>query len=263
MKNILDEIAEKTRKRVEARKNAVPFEQMKAAAQRLPANDGFPFEKALKRQGLSFICEIKKASPSKGLIAPDFPYLEIASEYEKAGADALSVLTEPYYFQGSDEYLRQIKQRVSLPTLRKDFTVDPYMIYEAKTLNANCVLLIAALLDQNTLREYCRIADSLGLSALVETHNEREVDAALNSGARIIGVNNRDLKTFTVDLQTSVRLREHIPKEYVFVSESGIKTPEDTALLRGIGADAVLIGETLMRSSDRRQMLSDLRGSAG
>ena len=220
----------------------------------------FAFEKALKKDGISFICECKKASPSKGLIAPEFPYLQIAEEYEAAGADGISVLTEPKGFLGSDEYLREIADTVSIPCLRKDFTVDEYMIYEAKALGASAVLLICSILGKSEIREYIQICDDLGLSALVETHDEREVQMALDAGARMIGVNNRNLKDFSVNTDNSRRLRELIPSEVLFVSESGVQTAEDVAALRAIGADAVLIGETLMRAADKKAKLAELRG---
>ena len=220
-----------------------------------------PFERALAAERISFICEVKRASPSKGLIAPDFPYLEIARSYEEAGASAISCLTEPFYFQGRDRYLSEIAAAVSLPVLRKDFTVDPYMIYEAKALGAAAVLLICAILDDAELAAYLELARELGLSALVEAHTEHEVERALKSGARVIGVNNRDLQTFQVDITTSVRLRKLVPPDRLYVSESGIVTPADVAALRQNGTDAVLIGETLMRSPDRRAALAALRGA--
>ena len=257
---ILDEIVAKTKVRLEENKKKLPPEELQKQALSMAADTGFPFEKALKAQGHSFICEVKKASPTKGLIAPDFPYVAIAEEYEKAGANAISVLTEPYFFQGSDSYLQQISERVSIPLLRKDFTIDPYMIYEAKVIGASAILLICAILTDEQLKSYLQLADSLGLSALVEAHDEAEVQRALSAGARIIGVNNRNLKDFTVDIQNSIRLRKLIPKEIVFVSESGMKTPEDIKRLRDNETDAVLIGETFMRSPDKKKMLEDLKG---
>ena len=244
-------------------KKKIPFEEMKQMvlemAAKEPVRDAFAFEKALRRPELSFICECKKASPSKGLIAPDFPYLEIAKEYEKAGADCISVLTEPRWFLGKDQYLKEIAANVSIPCLRKDFTVDPYMIYEAKVLGASAVLLICSILEKEQLKEYRQIAEELGLSALVEAHDEAEIAKALEAGARIIGVNNRNLKDFTVDTENSRKLRNMIPKEVLFVSESGVKTPEDVQKLREIGADAVLIGETLMRAADKSEALAYLK----
>lgn len=255
---ILDEIATYTRERIAAAKETTPLREVKDRAFTLPKGD-FSFEKALKKSDISFICECKKASPSKGLIAPDFPYLEIAKEYEAAGADCISVLTEPKWFLGRDDYLKEITEAVKIPCLRKDFTVDEYMIYEAKTLGASAVLLICSILEKSQMKEYMGICDELGLSALVETHDEREVEMALNIGARVIGVNNRNLKDFTVDTENSKRLRTLIPQDVVFVSESGVKSAEDVKALRKIGADAVLVGETLMRAEDKKAKLSELK----
>lgn len=258
---ILDEIAVKTRERVAAARLQTSLEEMKRRAEALDSNTGFPFEKALRAdKDVAFICEAKKASPSKGVIAEDFPYLQIAKDYEAAGAAAISVLTEPFWFQGSNDYLKEIAAAVSIPVLRKDFTVDEYMIYEAKVLGASAVLLICAILDTETIRRYIGIADSLGLSALVEAHDEEEVRSALEAGARVIGVNNRDLKTFTVDIGNSARYRKLVPEEILFVSESGIRTAQDIQRLRENGTDAVLIGETLMRSEDKAAELQKLRG---
>lgn len=262
---ILDEIAAKTRERIEAEKRAVSPAEMKAlaaeaAAKRAEENPGFPFEKALAGRGMSFICEVKRASPSRGIIAEDFPYLEIAGAYEAAGADAVSVLTEPFYFKGSNEYLSAIRREVSIPLLRKDFTVDDYMICQARTLGADAVLLICAILSPGQLSEYGGIARELGLSALVEVHDEREVEMALAAGAGIIGVNNRNLKDFTVDIDNSLRLRKLVPEDVLFVSESGMRTREDILRLEENGTDGVLIGETLMRSRDRAGALRELRG---
>ena len=256
---ILDQLAAHARARTEQAKQTIPLEEIRQQAFSLPKGE-FAFEKALKKPGISFICECKKASPSKGLIAPDFPYLQIAKEYEAAGADCISVLTEPKWFLGSDEYLREIAGSVSVPCLRKDFTVDEYMIYEAKVLGA-AVLLICSILREDQIKEYIRLCDALGLSALVETHDEGEVQAALRGGARIIGVNNRNLKDFSVDTDNSRRLRELIPRDVLFVSESGVNSADDVAKLREIGADAVLIGETLMRASDKTAKLDELRGA--
>ncbi|MBR7020524.1 MAG: indole-3-glycerol phosphate synthase TrpC [Lachnospiraceae bacterium] len=258
---ILDRLAEHARERVEEAKRRLSEADVRRMAESLPKGTQ-RFEQALRRQGLSFICECKKASPSKGLIAPNFPYLHIAREYEAAGADAISVLTEPKWFLGSDEYLREIANAVSLPCLRKDFTVDPYMIYEAKLLGASAVLLIVSLLDAAELREYLSICDGLGLSALVEIHDEAEAETAVGSGARIIGVNNRNLKDFSVDTGNSGRLRERIPRDVLFVSESGVKTAEDVRDICRIGADAALVGETLMRAPDIKAKLAELRSGA-
>ena len=258
---ILEEIAAKTRERIAQAKVRMPLEAIKSKAEAMDSNTGFPFEKALRQEDIAFICEAKKASPSKGLIAPDFPYLQIAKEYEAAGAAAISVLTEPFWFLGSDEYLREICEEVKIPVLRKDFTVDEYMIYEAKVLGASAVLLICALLDTETLRRYIQIADGLGLSALAEAHDEEEVASALAAGARIVGVNNRNLKDFTVDVNNSTKYRRMVPEDVIFVSESGMKTADDIDILRANGTNAVLIGETLMRSEDKKAALDELRGT--
>lgn len=258
MANILEQLAEHAVYRTEQAKKKLPPAEIKEQALFMRKGD-FTFEKTLRKPGISFICECKKASPSKGLIAPDFPYLQIAGEYEEAGADAISVLTEPKWFLGSDAYLQEISAAVSVPCLRKDFTVDEYMIYEAKLLGASAVLLICAILSGEQLREYLTVCDTLGLSALVETHDETEVETALSAGARVIGVNNRNLKDFTVDTENSRRLRERIPRDVLFVSESGVSGPEDVKRLAEIGADAVLVGEALMRAADKKQMLLNLR----
>ncbi len=257
---ILDELAAHARERVAAAKREKPLEVIRRQALALPKGD-FAFENALKKPGVSFICECKKASPSKGIIAPDFPYLEIAKEYEAAGADGISVLTEPKWFLGSDRYLKEIALSVSLPCLRKDFTVDAYMIYEAKLLGASAVLLICSILGEDVLREYIGLCDELGLSALVEAHDGEEVGMALRAGARMIGVNNRNLRDFSVDTDLSRRLRALIPSDVVFVSESGVRTAEDIRKLRETGADAVLVGETLMRAPDKAAKLAQLRGA--
>lgn len=256
---ILDQLADYARERCERAKASVSPEEIKERALSLPKGD-FAFERVLKKPGISFICECKKASPSKGLIAPDFRYLDIAKEYEAAGADCISVLTEPKWFLGSDKYLKEIAENVTIPCLRKDFTVDEYMIYEAKLLGASAVLLICSILSGEQIKEYIAVCDSLGLSALVEAHDEEEVRTAVGAGARIIGVNNRNLKDFTVDVGNSRRLREMIPPEILFVSESGVSCAEDVAKLRDIGADAVLVGEALMRAEDKRAKLRELRG---
>lgn len=257
--NILDELADYARYRVSEAEKKIPEEEMRDAAEALGGGTGFPFEKALAAPGISFITEVKKASPSKGLIAPDFPYLQIAEAYQKAGASAISCLTEPKWFQGFDQYLKEIAAHVTIPVLRKDFTVSPYMIWQARTLGASAVLLICAILDEQELTEYRNIAESVGLSALVEAHDEKEVEMALRSGAKIIGVNNRNLKDFTVDIRNSERLRKMVPDDIIFVSESGIRTADDVARLYRNGTNAVLIGETLMRSSDKKGMLDELR----
>lgn len=257
---ILDEIAKKTKIRVEAAKQKISPEQMKQMAEKEPADTGYPFETALHKPEISFICEVKKASPSKGVIADEFDYVAIAKEYEKAGANAISVLTEPDYFMGSIEYLREIRKNVSIPLLRKDFIIDEYMIYEAKVAGADVVLLIVALLPEDVLKRYIQIADSLGLSALVEAHDEEEIAIAVRAGARIIGVNNRNLKNFTVDINNGIRLRRNVPEDILFVAESGIKTRTDIEQLEAGKVNAVLIGETFMRSKDKKKMLEELKG---
>ncbi|MBO6162523.1 MAG: indole-3-glycerol phosphate synthase TrpC [Eubacterium sp.] len=254
---ILDQLAEHARRRTQLAMERVSAEEMRERAFSLPKLD-FRFEKALKRDGISVIAECKKASPSKGLIAENFPYLDIARAYEEAGADAVSVLTEPKWFLGSDRYLQEIAGAVSLPCLRKDFTVDPYMIHEARVLGASAVLLICSILPERSLQAYLEESERLGLSALVEAHDQEEVKTALRVGARIIGVNNRNLKDFSVDTENSRRLRDIVPGDVVFVSESGVRTAEDVRLLRENGVDAVLIGETLMRAEDKKAKLKEL-----
>lgn len=263
MKNILEEIAARTRERIAKEKSCISVSELENRIQEVNKNAGkrITFLQALQKDGMSYICEVKKASPSKGLIAPDFSYLAIAKEYEQAGASAISCLTEPFYFQGADQYLREIVAAVQIPVLRKDFTVDEYMIYQAKSLGASAVLLICAILDDGELRAYRQLAKELGLDALVEAHDEYEVDRALNLGAEIVGVNNRDLRTFQVDMNNSICLRKMAPDNVVFVSESGIRTPEDIRLLYENKVDGVLIGETLMRSPDKKAALESLNGS--
>ena len=257
---ILQEIEIKTIERINALKKIKSLEDIKKEAYEYNGKELFRFEKSLRENRLSFICEVKKASPSKGIIAEDFPYLEIAKDYEKAGAAAISVLTEPFYFKGSDDFLKEISAQVNTPLLRKDFTVDEYMIYEAKIMGADAILLICAILSQSQLEEYKNIAENLGLSVLVETHDEKEMEMAIKAGAGIIGVNNRDLKTFEVNIETSIRLGSMVPYNCLFVSESGIKTREDIVKLEAAGVDAFLIGETLMRSNEKIRILSELKG---
>ncbi|MDR1778678.1 MAG: indole-3-glycerol phosphate synthase TrpC [Clostridiales Family XIII bacterium] len=257
--NILEELAGAARVRVKEAKQRVSAATVQSQASSLAADTGFPFEAALGGAGLSFICEVKKASPSKGLIAPDFPYVEIAREYEAAGADAVSVLTEPTRFLGEDAFLAEISAAVSLPTLRKDFVVDSYQIYEAKLLGASAVLLICALLGEAELASFIRIADGLGLSCLVEAHSAEETRAALAAGARVVGVNHRDLTTFSMDLGLSERLRPLVPPGVLFVAESGISGPGDTRRMKAIGADAVLVGESFMRAADKAALLRELK----
>ncbi|MDO4313488.1 MAG: indole-3-glycerol phosphate synthase TrpC [Eubacteriales bacterium] len=263
--NILQEIAGKTRERIGQEKQQVTLQDLKDKIRQRKEQEKLSGRKcsfldALCREGMSYICEVKKASPSKGLIAPDFLYLDIAKEYEKAGAAAISCLTEPFYFQGADRYLREISEAVQIPVLRKDFTVDEYMIYQARAFGASAVLLICSILDDGELTAYRQLAEELGMDALVEAHDEAEVERALRAGARIVGVNNRDLRTFQVDMANSIRLRNLAPRDVVFVSESGIRTPEDIRRLYGSQVDAVLIGETLMRSADKKAALEELNG---
>ncbi|NLM51476.1 MAG: indole-3-glycerol phosphate synthase TrpC [Firmicutes bacterium] len=261
---MLDVLVESTRKRVAAAKREVPLDnllrQVSAHEKRKNRREAFIWEKVLKQAGISFICEVKKASPSKGIISPDFPYLEIAAQYEKAGAHAISVLTEPEYFLGNNRYLTEISESVSIPVLRKDFIIDEYQLYEAKLLGADAVLLICAILEAEVLKKFLQLCDTLGLSALVEAHTEEEIAAALAAGARVIGVNNRDLKTFNVDVGRCLAFRELVPEEVVYVAESGIKARQEVELLEQAGVDAVLIGEALMKSPDKAAMLAYLKG---
>ena len=262
MSTILDQLAEHAHKRVAADRLQVSLETLKQQCLRgdVPKRTPFPFEAALNKPGLSFICELKKASPSKGIIAESFPYLEIAREYAAAGADAISCLTEPKWFLGNDEIFTDVRAAVDIPMLRKDFTVDEYQIYQAKTMGADAVLLICAILPADEIRRYLSLCEALGMSALVEAHDAAEIDMAISAGARIIGVNNRNLKDFSVDTGNSKRLKELVPTGVLFVSESGIQSAEDVQLLRKSGVDAVLIGEALMRASDKKAMLDRFRG---
>ena len=257
---ILDKIIEATKIRVAQEKQVETPEAVKAAALALPSDTGFPFEAALRQQDFNFICEVKKASPSKGIIAEHFPYLDIAKEYEVAGAAAISVLTEPDFFKGDKKYLQEIVSTVKIPVLRKDFIIDEYQIYQAKVWGASAILLICACLDVPTLTKFHELADSLGLSSLVEAHDEKEVQMAIDCGARIIGVNNRNLKDFTVDVQNSVRLRNLVEDDVIFVSESGLETPEDIQVLRDNNIGVALMGETFMRSPDKVEKLAYLYG---
>lgn len=259
--SILNEIAARTKERIAEEKFKFPLRELISQQNSdlaKHAEEKISFLETLKKPGMSYICEVKKASPSKGLIAPDFPYLDIAKEYEQAGASAISCLTEPFYFQGADRYLQEISQAVNIPVLRKDFTVDEYMLYQAKAFGASAVLLICAILDNSQLKAFGELAQELGLDALVEAHDQWEVDRALNLGAQIVGVNNRNLHDFTVDMGNSIRLRNMAPADTVFVSESGIKTVEDIRILYENQVDAVLIGETLMRSPDKKAALGAL-----
>ena len=257
---ILDKIIEATKIRVAQEKDVETPEAVKAAALALPSDTGFPFEAALRQQDFNFICEVKKASPSKGIIAEHFPYLDIAKEYEVAGAAAISVLTEPDFFKGDKKYLQEIASTVKIPVLRKDFIIDEYQIYQAKVWGASAILLICACLDVPTLTKFRELADSLGLSSLVEAHDEKEVQMAIDCGARIIGVNNRNLKDFTVDVQNSVRLRNLVEDDVIFVSESGLETPEDIQVLQDNNIGVALMGETFMRSPNKVEKLAYLYG---
>lgn len=257
---ILDKIVERTKERVSKLKSLRPLNEVQAQALSINRDNDFAFERSLRARKFAFICEVKKASPSKGIIAEHFPYKSIAQEYQKAGAAAISVLTEPDFFLGSDNYLSEIKQVVDIPLLRKDFTIDEYQIYEAKCIGADAILLICALLPTKTLARYIQIADSLGLSALVEAHDEQEVHSALAAGARIIGVNNRNLKDFSVNMDNSINLRKLVPQDIIFVAESGINNYEDIKLLKASNITAALIGETLMRSTDKAASLAALSG---
>ncbi|MCR5767563.1 MAG: indole-3-glycerol phosphate synthase TrpC [Lachnospiraceae bacterium] len=279
---ILDEIAGYAKVRVQADKEKLGLDKVRELAEQI-AHKGDDaskmiesglyaggisgrkrsFREAVARPGLSFICEVKKASPSKGVIDPVFDYMKIAAEYENAGADCISCLTEPKWFLGSDDIFREIRESVGIPMLRKDFVVDEYQIYQAKTMGADCVLLICALLDTDTIAKYLGICEKLGLDALVETHDEAEILSAVTAGARIIGVNNRNLKDFSVNFDNAARLRDLIPADRLYVAESGVTKPEDAALLRKIGADAVLMGEVLMRSADKSKLLNEMRDIAG
>ena len=259
---ILEEIACHASERVQEAKKKVPLQEMRARAEALPAK-GAEFEAALGKEGLSFICECKKASPSKGIIAEVYDPLSIAREYEAAGADCLSVLTEPKWFLGSTEHLEQIAAAVKTPVLRKDFTIDEYMIYEAKALGAAAVLLICSLLNEGTrLAEFLALSRSIGLAALAEAHNEAEIDAALKAGAKVVGVNNRNLADFSVDTANAARLRRLVPEDVLFVSESGVKSAEDVAFIKRTGACAALIGEALMRAKDKKALLEEFRLAA-
>ncbi|WP_405290845.1 indole-3-glycerol phosphate synthase TrpC [Methanobrevibacter sp.] len=256
---MLDEIVEKTKERlIESKKNK-SLDELKEEVQKLEITQDFPFKKALSGDEISIIAEVKRASPSKGLIAEDFDYLSIAKEYEEAGASAISVLTEPYFFKGSNDYLKEISQCVNIPILRKDFIVDEYMVWEAKAIGASAVLLIVSILSIVELKKFLDLAHDLGLSAIVETHDGDEIRTALNVGAEIIGVNNRDLTDFTVNIENSISLRRCVSGDVIFISESGIKTPEDVRRLKENNVDAVLIGETLMKSKDKKSMISELK----
>lgn len=258
---ILDEIAAHAAQRVATAKRLISMEKLRKAALQFPKGE-LRFIQALQAKEMSFICEVKKASPSKGILSEDFPYLAIAQEYQSAGADCISCLTEPKWFLGSDEIFRSIRNAVATPMLRKDFTVDEYQLYEAKALGADAVLLICALLPTKTIARYLEICDELGLSALVEAHDEGEIESAMQAGAQIIGVNNRNLKDFTVNFKNAARLREKIPANVLFVAESGVTGVKDIAHLKAAGADAVLVGEALMKAPNRRALLEEFRRAA-
>lgn len=257
---ILDKIVADTRKRLEIKKSIKPIEKIKKQVENLEITYDFPFEKSLNSREMSFICEVKKASPSKGIIVEKFDYLNIAKEYDEIGASAISVLTEPRYFLGCDKYLEEIVKSVDIPAIRKDFIVDTYQIYESKILGASAILLISSLMNDESLRENIKIAEELGMSVLVESHTEKEIEMALLADAKIIGVNNRNLKNFQVDINNSIKLRKLVPKDKIFVAESGIKTPEDIKLLYKNNVNAVLIGEAFMRSNNKKEDLLLLRG---
>lgn len=256
---ILDALSAHSRERVRENKTKIPQRIIESTAFQMERGD-FPFRKALEKKGVSFITEVKKASPSKGIIDPEFDYLKIAQEYEKAGADAISCLTEPKWFLGSDEIFKDIRKKVSVPMIRKDFTVDEYQIFEAKTMGANAVLLIISILEKSQLKDYMAIAEELGLDALVEAHDERETETALDLNAGVIGINNRNLKDFSMNLDNALNLRKNVPEGVTFVAESGIKTRKDIEAMEEAGVNAVLVGETLMRAKDRKKMLDHLRG---
>lgn len=257
--DILTEIADKTRQRIAEKMQSVPMAVIKRKAEAMNADTDFPFEKAIRRGDFAFICEVKKASPSKGVISMAFPHIQIAKDYEKAGAAAISCLTEPYYFQGENRYLKEITVNVNLPVLRKDFTIHPYMIYEAKVLGASAILLICSILDDEHLKYFHDLAISLGMSVVVEAHDAQEVERALNIGAKIIGVNNRNLKTFELDINNSIELKKLVPDDVIFISESGIKTKEDIKLLHENGIKAVLMGETFMKAENKVKTLAELK----
>lgn len=256
---ILTKLADSTRNRVEREKKQIQLEMVKKQALAMKKGD-FSFEKVIAEGDISFICEVKRASPSKGMLVEEFPYVQIAKDYEEAGASCISVLTEPDYFKGDKQYLKEISENVTVPLIRKDFIIDEYMIYDAKIHGASCVLLICSLLDKETMEKYIEICDNLGMSALVEAHDEEEIQKAVEAGARMIGVNNRDLKTFTVDIGNSERLRKLVPDNILFIAESGIKTNADINRLRKAKVNGVLIGETFMKAENKKEMLQKLRG---
>ena len=257
---IIDDIIESTKERVAQNKKLHPIEKIAAVAFDKPINFDYPFEKALRKPGLSYIMEVKRAIPTKGQITQNFDYKTIAKEYEDIGASAISVVTEPDFFKGDDDFLAEIAKIVKIPVLRNDFIVDEYMVYESKLLGADAIILLCSVLDEITLMRCLNLAERLGMSALVEAHSSMQVKKALRVGAKIIGVNNCDLRTFKVDMKNSVELRSMVGDDIIFVSESGIKTADDIKVLEENNVDAVLIGETLMKSHDKRKTFEILQG---
>lgn len=256
---ILDQIVADNRLELESRKRSLPLEELNRAALEQPPP--VEFAAALRGDGIRLIAEVKKASPSRGVICPDFNPVEIAKTYASNGAAAISVLTEEKYFQGSLNYLNDIRDALGdrrLPLLRKDFIYDSYQVYEARAYGADGLLLIVAILTPEELEARLGLSHELGMSCLVEVHNETELEIALSSGAEIIGINNRDLKTFNVDLTVTQRLRPLIPPDRIVVSESGIKNRTDMERLRQWGVNAVLIGESLMSAPDIGAKIKEL-----
>lgn len=252
---ILDDLVAATKQRLVEEKKQVPLIELKQQAQQIPNRDSQTIINKFLEPKLHFIGEIKKSSPSKGTIVDDFPYMKIAQEYQDAKIDAISILTEPTYFQGKLAYLKEISKTSNVPLLRKDFTIDPYMIYQAKVAGASLILLIVAILDDEELISYLKLSQKLGLAALVEVHNENELQRALKANAKIIGVNNRNLKDFTVDINNSLKLRPLVPKQIPFITESGIKTSADIKKLKRAQVNGVLIGETFMKAPDRVKII--------
>ena len=257
---ILEDIVESTKERVEKNKKYRSIYELKEKAFQMPIDQSFSFQKALEKEGMSYILEVKRHSPSKGQIVSRFDFKEIAKEYEMIGADAISVVTEPDYFKGDDDFLKEIKKIVKIPVLRKDFVVDEYMVYEAKLLGADAILLITGILDEITLMRCINLAHNLGMSALVEAHSSLQIKKALRVGAKIIGVNNRDLRDFSVDIHNTVALRQLVSDDVIFVSESGIRTRKDIESLENNHVQGVLIGETMMKSQQKRHTLEVLKG---
>ena len=260
MSDILDRILARKVVEITERSARVPMTELVARVADLPDTRGFAaaIEAKIEAGLPAVIAEVKKASPSKGVIRVDFDPAAIAQSYERAGAACLSVLTDADFFQGSEAYLREARAACALPVLRKDFTIDPYQVYEARAMGADCILLIVAALDDEALLELSLLAAELDLDVLVEVHDEEELERALEVPAPLIGVNNRNLRTFEVSLDTSLKLRERAPADRLLVSESGIATIEDIARLRGAGIDAFLVGETFMRAADPGMALKQL-----